>query len=115
RELRKEEQDPDILKCVENGNLLRDKVSILDKIDVDETQVDQTTNSNAKSGDDDNPGFDGFIEFKDCLSRKFKFPYKGIKKWKVKSFSFQDFSQACIFFGTIFHIDKFIFHSSTSF
>src|SRR5215469_16731709 len=92
-ELRKEEQGPDSLKCVDNGNLMRDKVSILDKIDVDGKQVDQTTSSSGKFGDDDNPGLEGFIEFKDCVGRRFKFPYKGIKKWKVKFFLSKDSSQ----------------------
>jgi hypothetical protein len=87
RTLRKVEQDPEQIQSFafgHNGDLMRDKVSVLDKIDKNETQVAaQTVDPNKKSGDDDGHEVDGFIEFKDCIARKFKFPYKGIKKWKV--------------------------------
>ena len=68
-----------------NGASVRDKVSGHEKIDLNGIQdVDQVTDSNNKSGDDDdNHEIDGYVEFKDCVGRKFKFPYKGIKKWKV--------------------------------
>jgi hypothetical protein len=87
RTLRKVEQDPEQIQsfeCGHNVDLMRDKVSVLGKIDTNETQVAaQSIDPNNKSGDDDGHEVDEFIEFKDCVARKFKFPYKGIKKWKV--------------------------------
>src|SRR6266480_4373076 len=75
-------------KCADNGDLMRDKVSILDKTGATGTQVaGQTVGLNSKSGVDDNHEVDGYIEFKDCMDRRFRFPYKGVKKWKVISFS----------------------------
>jgi hypothetical protein len=85
---RKEEQEAETiwsLKCGDNGDLMRDKVSIFDKTGAAGIKVaDQTV---SKSGGDENTEVDEFIEFKDCLGRRFRLPYKGVKKWKVISFS----------------------------
>ena len=75
-------------KCADNGDFMRDYVSMLDKTGAAGTQVPgQTVGLNSKSGVDDNHEVDGYIEFKDCMDRRFRFPYKGVKKWKVVSFS----------------------------
>jgi hypothetical protein len=84
---RKKDQEPVPVRCLrwaDNGELMGDKVPMLDKTGAVGTQVaDQTTGLNDKSGDDDKPDVDGFIKFRDCVGRRFRFPYKEVKKWKV--------------------------------
>lgn len=76
----KEEQEPEKIWssiCGDNGDLMKDKVSA-------GTQIgDQTFSLNGKPGGEHNPEMDGFVEFKDCIGRKYKFPYKNVRKWKV--------------------------------
>lgn len=96
--LQKEEQEPDKIwsfRCADNGDLMTDKVPMLDKTGAAGTRVaNQAVGLNGKSGDD-SLEVDGFIEFKDCVGRRFRLPYKGVKKWKVISFSQRLLPQVC--------------------